>query len=81
MVNSKGLELLNITSETPDPEGGIIRRMPNSNEPNGVLEELAGIPNYAKAITPQSEEALLKFMNARQSHSSVSTKKVRDEFC
>jgi len=66
VVNSKGLELLNITSETPDPEGGIIRRMPDSNEPNGVLEELAGIPNYAKAITPQSEEALLKFMKAGQ---------------
>ena len=37
-----------------------------NGEPNGVLEELAGIPNYAKAITPQSEEALLKFMKAGQ---------------
>jgi predicted amidohydrolase YtcJ len=65
-LNSKGLELLGITSETKDPEGGIIRRLPNSNEPNGVLEELAAIPYYAKALTPASEEALLNLMRAGQ---------------
>ena len=44
VVNSKGLELLNINSETPNPEGGIIRRIGDTQEPNGVLEELAAIP-------------------------------------
>jgi hypothetical protein len=65
-LNSKGLELLEITANTKNPEGGIIRRMPNSMEPNGVLEELAAIPLYAKALTPASEEALMKFMKAGQ---------------
>jgi predicted amidohydrolase YtcJ len=65
-LNSKGLELLGITSETKDPEGGIIRRLANSKEPNGVLEELAAIPYYSKATTPASDEALLKFMTAGQ---------------
>jgi predicted amidohydrolase YtcJ len=65
-LNSKALELLDITANTKNPEGGIIRRMPNSMEPNGVLEELAGIPLYAKALTPASEEALMKFMQAGQ---------------
>ena len=65
-LNSKALELLDITTNTKNPEGGIIRRMPNSTEPNGVLEELAGIPLYAKALTPASEEALMKFMQAGQ---------------
>jgi predicted amidohydrolase YtcJ len=65
-LNTKGLELLGITAESKDPEGGLIRRMPNSQEPNGVLEELAAIPYYSKAITPASEEALLKFMTAGQ---------------
>jgi len=65
-LNSKGLELLEITADTKNPEGGIIRRMPNSMEPNGVLEELAAIPLYAKALTPASEEALMKFMTAGQ---------------
>ncbi len=65
-LNSKGLELLDITADTKNPEGGIIRRMPNSMEPNGVLEELAAIPLYTKALTPASEEALMKFMKAGQ---------------
>jgi predicted amidohydrolase YtcJ len=65
-LNSKALELLEITADTKNPDGGIIRRMPNSMEPNGVLEELAAIPYYAKALTPASEEALLKFMTAGQ---------------
>ena len=65
-LNSKALELLEITEDTKNPEGGIIRRMPNSMEPNGVLEELAAIPLYVKALTPASEEALLKFMTAGQ---------------
>ena len=65
-LNSKGLEMLGITAETKDPEGGIIRRLSNSQEPNGVLEELAAIPNYSKALTPASEEALLKLMTAGQ---------------
>lgn len=65
-LNSKGLEMIGITKETNNPDGGIIRRMPNSQEPNGVLEELAAIPSFSKAITPASEEALLKFMSAGQ---------------
>ena len=65
VVNSKGLELLNINSETKDPEGGIIRRE-NGNEPNGVLEELAGIPYYGKALTPVTDEAAKRFFDAGQ---------------
>lgn len=51
-VNSKALEMLQITADTKDPEGGVIRRMPGSQEPNGVLEELASIPNMLKVISP-----------------------------
>ncbi|MFT6044550.1 MAG: putative amidohydrolase YtcJ [Arenicella sp.] len=47
-VNSKGLEILSISANTPNPEGGIIRREAASNEPNGVLEELAAIPYIYK---------------------------------
>ena len=66
VVNTKGLELLNITSETKNPEGGLIRRE-NGNEPNGVLEELAAIPNYAKALTPKTTEAANTFFESGQS--------------
>ncbi|MCX2745608.1 amidohydrolase [Mangrovivirga sp. M17] len=65
VVNSKGLEVLNIDANTQDPEGGIIRREGN-NEPNGVLEELAAIPHYAKALTPKSKEAGDRFFEEGQ---------------
>ncbi|MEH6557304.1 MAG: amidohydrolase [Oceanicoccus sp.] len=66
VVNSKGLEILEITKETPNPEGGLIRREKGSNEPNGVLEELAAIPHIMKAISPVTREASLQFFNAGQ---------------
>ncbi len=65
VVNSKGLELLNITSETENPEGGIIRRE-NGNEPNGVLEELAAIPYMLKILNPATKEAADLFFEAGQ---------------
>ena len=41
VMNSKALEMAGIDADTPDPEGGHIQREPNSNRPNGVLEETA----------------------------------------
>ena len=41
-VNSTALETHHVTADTPDSEGGHIRRVEGSMEPNGVLEERAG---------------------------------------
>ena len=41
-VNSKALALKGVDENTPDPSGGVIRRWPETNEPNGVMEETAG---------------------------------------
>lgn len=65
VVNSKGLEELEIDSSTKDPEGGIIRRE-NGNEPNGVLEELAAIPYMLKVLNPSSKEAADIFFKGGQ---------------
>ena len=65
VVNSKGLELLNINATTKNPEGGLIRRE-NNNEPNGVLEELAAIPYFSAALTPTSKQAADLFFEAGQ---------------
>lgn len=65
VVNSKGLEVLNINASTPNPEGGLIRRE-NGNEPNGVLEELAAIPYFSKTLAPKSIEAANKFFESGQ---------------
>ncbi len=66
VVNSKGLEAFGITADTPDPEGGLIRREADGKTPNGVLEELAAIPNMVKALMPTSPEAADRFFQAGQ---------------
>ena len=41
VANSMALAEVGIDASTPDPEGGIIAREPDSREPNGLLEETA----------------------------------------
>lgn len=65
-VNTKGLEVLGISATTKQPDGGVIRRVKGSNEPNGVLEELAAIPHMMKLITPSTQELNELYMDAGQ---------------
>jgi predicted amidohydrolase YtcJ len=51
-VNSLGLARIGYSAATEDPAGGVIRRLPDSNEPNGVLEELASIPVVNRVLSP-----------------------------
>lgn len=44
VLNSRALELAGIGADSEAPEGGVIRRLPGSREPNGILEETAHIP-------------------------------------
>lgn len=55
-VNSVGLAKAGYTADTPDPEGGVIRRREGSREPNGVLEELASFPVMIPAVSPSTPE-------------------------
>ena len=41
VANTKALDRSGITSETPNPKGGVIRRDSDGQTPNGVLEEKA----------------------------------------
>ncbi len=66
VMNSKALALSNITAASKDPAGGVIRRMPGSKEPNGVLDELAAIPVYVKILSPTKPEDIDYFMNKGQ---------------
>jgi predicted amidohydrolase YtcJ len=54
-VNSAGLRKIGFTAATKDPEGGVIRRVAGSREPNGVLEELAAIPALFAAVSPTTQ--------------------------
>jgi predicted amidohydrolase YtcJ len=66
VMNSKGLAMSKITAATPDPAEGIIRRMPGSKEPNGVLEELAALPVYIPILSPNSPKQIDYFMDKGQ---------------
>ncbi|WP_296698409.1 amidohydrolase [Algoriphagus sp.] len=66
VMNSKGLEINNITSESKDPAGGLIRRIPGSQEPNGVLEELAAIPLFFPIIGPSDPELAFYYLDKSQ---------------
>ena len=49
---SAALSASGIDASTPDPEGGLIRREPGGNEPDGVLEEEAMAPIEARVLAP-----------------------------
>ncbi len=61
VLNSAGLELLGITKDTPDPEGGVIRR-DAQGVPDGVLEETA--MHAAQALLVPSALEGLQMMRA-----------------
>ena len=61
VLNSKALELVGYSAETPDPAGGVIQRKPGTAEPNGVLEETAmmdALPKLLGNIGPAGVQAL-----------------------
>lgn len=64
-TNSRALARGGINAESIDPPGGIIRRRPGSNEPDGILEETATYPlraymNAANEDPLQSVQAALE---------------------
>lgn len=66
VLNSKGLEMSKITSASKDPAGGLIRRVKGSQEPNGVLEELAGIPVFFPLISPSDPTLATYYLDKAQ---------------
>lgn len=60
VLNSKGLEMKKITAASKDPVGGAIRRLPGSQEPNGVLEENAAFAVFLALFGP-TDPALVDY--------------------
>ena len=58
VVNSCALSLLGINADTPDPQGGVIRRWPGTREPNGILEEGAITLALPRLPQPSVDELL-----------------------
>ena len=61
-ANSAALAASNVTADTPDPEGGHIRRVEGSREPNGVFEESAVgfLVAGDSSSTPEESDELIR---------------------
>jgi predicted amidohydrolase YtcJ len=62
VANSTGLSVLNISADSADPPGGVIRRRAGSRDPNGVLEEIAayGVMGQLAAGTSDDLESQIR---------------------
>ena len=58
LVNAMALDAAGIDSDTPDPDGGLFLRHPDTGEPTGVLVEPAAISPVSVLIPPYPDEAL-----------------------
>jgi predicted amidohydrolase YtcJ len=58
VLNSAALKKYNISATTITPPGGVIERKPGSNEPAGLVMEMAYLPIFASLPKPTAEEEL-----------------------
>ena len=66
VLNSKGLETMGFTADSVDPEGGLIRRMPNSKEPNGIIEEQALKPILDQLLASIQGKRMFELLDQSQ---------------
>lgn len=78
VVNSAALKELEINSDSMNPEGGVIGRCENSNEPNGYLEENAFTHTAGKIHQPSLEDLLGLIEEAQEKYLSFGITTVQD---
>jgi predicted amidohydrolase YtcJ len=70
VLNSAMLKLVDYTSDTPNPPGGVIRREADGKAPNGVVEE-AALYKLGKLLpTPTHDEGVATLMAAHKIYAS-----------
>lgn len=80
VFNSKGLEKIGITKETKNPSGGVIRKVTETGEPDGYLEENAFI-SYIKKITMVSIDEFVKaIIKAQDKYASYGITTMQEGF-
>ena len=68
VLNSSGLKEFNINENTPTPKGGVISRVSDTTEPEGLVMETAFFEGFAKIPQPTNQEFLDKFYEAQQTY-------------
>ena len=78
LANSRALELAGINKNTPDPEGGLIVRDPDTGEPTGILKDNA-MELVFKIIPPPSlEENIVATLRALEEANKFGITSVQD---
>lgn len=70
VLNSAALAFVGIDATTEDPVGGVIARLPDSNEPAGLLMETAYLPIFERIPQPSQDELLELMGPAQQMYAS-----------
>ena len=78
VLNTRGLELAEFSAGMPDPDGGVIRREPGTDQPNGVLEENAFFRIYGILPRPSLEQSLTSLVRALDRYASYGITTVQD---
>jgi predicted amidohydrolase YtcJ len=75
VLNSKAFAKYGISAATKTPEGGVILRKPGSQEPAGLIMEMAYLPvfNNKPVTTPEQELSQLKFAQDLYAAAGVTT--------
>ena len=78
VANSKALEIQNINSNTPDPEGGKYNRIQGTNEPDGYMEETAFTELRSQAPLPDMPTLVQHIQKAQDIYASYGITTVQD---
>lgn len=80
VLNTKALEVIEITSNTKDPEGGKIGRDDDGSTPNGYLEEIAYTNFTGNLPRPTTEEMMDCMVKAQDTYLKYGITTVQDGF-
>ena len=81
VLNSMALDWAGINAQTATPKGGVINRLPRSNEPAGLLMEMAYLPVYLKRPIPTEQEMFDGILDqAQQMYASEGYTHAQDGF-
>lgn len=80
VINSRALAKVGIDATTPDPHGGKIVRLPDSDEPSGLVQETA-VYEVRKALpTPTPEQAMVLLESIQNLYASHGITTAQDGF-
>lgn len=78
VANSLALKKMNVTAATPNPHGGNIERLPNSKEPNGLVQETAMYPFMGNMLEILAKEQATHFDTTQDYYASNGLTTVQD---